>query len=518
MEDAFVSIPELIEKQANHCGHRTALVVDSVSITFDELNRSVDHTAAFLQSAGLGYGDCIAVCGRTSIEYIVAFLGGLRAGTAVTPLPSAATAITLKSMLVDSSAKCIFYDQTTKDLVHSAASQPVTDNVLFSEMENLLKQDHCHGDANPVRSYENVRIQPHWPFNIIYSSGTTGTPKGIVQSHAMRWNYFKRARSYGYHNTPTTLLSTPLYSNTTLIALFPTLAYGGTVILMPKFDAGKFLELAQQYSVTHTILVPVQYQRIMACKDFSRFDLSSFQTKQCTGSPFKPELKQKVLENWPGGLFEIYGMTEGGATFILAAHDHPDKLHTVGRLADGCEVKFMNDRDEEVPHGEIGEILGHSIGMMDQYLNRPEKTAGVEYFDDSGKRYIRSGDIGCMDEDGFLTLLGRKKEIIISGGFNIFPSDLEAVVSRHPRIKEVSVAGVPSEKWGETPVAFVVPVTAAEINSRDILNWTNPQLGKMQRLADAVVINDLPRNAVGKVLKNKLPDIYLEKNRSSNRL
>lgn len=288
--------------------------------------------------------------------------------------------------------------------------------------------------------------------------------------------------------------------------------------MMPRFDAGKFLELARQYRVTHTILVPVQYQRIMACNDFSRFDLSSFQTKQCTGSPFKPELKRKVLENWPGGLFEIYGMTEGGATFILAAHDHPDKLHTVGRLADGCEVKFINDRDEEVPPGEIGEILGHSIGMMDQYLNRPEKTAGVEYFDDSGKRFIRSGDIGCMDEDGFLTLLGRKKEIIISGGFNIYPDDLEAVLSRHPRIKEVSVAGVPSEKWGETPVAFVVPVTAAEVNSRDILNWTNPQLGKMQRLADAVVVNDLPRNAVGKVLKNKLPGIYLEKNRPSNRL
>lgn len=248
----------------------------------------------------------------------------------------------------------------------------------------------------------------------------------------------------------------------------------------------------------------------MACEDFSRFDLSSFQAKQSTGSPFKPELKQKVLEKWPGGLFEIYGTTEGGATFILAAHEHPDKLHTVGRLADGCEVKFINGRGEAVLPGEAGEIVGHSPGMMDQYLNQPEKTADAEYFDGSGKRYIRSGDIGCLDEDGFLILVDRTKDIIISGGFNIYPSDLEAVLCRHPHVREVAVAGVPSETWGETPVAFVVPVTAGEINSRDIINWANAKLGKMQRLADAVVIDGLPRSAIGKVLKKKLADIYLQ--------
>ena len=293
IEKSFVSIPELIERQSNRHGHRTALVVDTVSIRFDELNRLVDKTAASLQFAGLGYGDCIAICGQSSIEYIVTFLAGLRAGIVVAPLPSSASPEALKSMIVDSSAKFIFYDQTTKDLVHSATLEVIIHKVLFNEMESILEQGQRLWQAELIRSFKNVKIKPHWPFNIIYSSGTTGKPKGIVQSHAMRWNYFKRAKSYDYHNNPITLLSTPLYSNTTLISLFPTLAYGGTVILMPKFDARKFLELAQKYKVTHTILVPIQYQRIMACEEFSQFDLSSFQTKQCTGSPFKPGLKQK---------------------------------------------------------------------------------------------------------------------------------------------------------------------------------------------------------------------------------
>lgn len=513
LETTFISIPDLIESETKRHGHRTALIVDSVSLTFDALKRFVDKTAAALQCGGLGHGDCVAICAQSSIEYVVTFLAGLRAGIVVAPLPTSASPEALKSMIVDSSAQIIFYDRTCMDLVQSATLEIKIHKVLFEEKESILKEGHRyyrHWPAEPARPFDKVNIEPDWPFNIIYSSGTTGTPKGIVQSHAMRWNYVRRAKAYGYHNTPTTLLSTPLYSNTTLVSFFPTLAYGGTAILMPKFDAGKYLELAQEYKVTHTMLVPVQYQRIMACENFSRYDLSRFQTKQCTSSPFKPELKQKVLEKWPGGLFEAYGMTEGGATFILAAHEHPHKLHTVGLPVEGCEVRFINDQGEEVLPGEAGEIVGHSPGMMDKYLNQPEKTAEVEYYDDSGKRFIRSGDIGRLDEDGFLILLDRKKDMIISGGFNIYPSDLETVLIKHPQVKEVAVVGVPSEKWGETPVAFVVPVKVATITPQNIVDWTNLRLGKMQRLADAVIIDKLPRSVIGKVLKIELRATYLE--------
>src|SRR5690606_11178754 len=158
--------------------------------------------------------------------------------------------------------------------------------------------------------------------------GTTGAPKGIVQSHAMRWAHLGRR---GYSSDVILIVSTPLYSNTTLTALLPTLAHGGTAVLMKKFSCDGFLELAQEYRATHAMLVPVQYKRLMEWPAFDRYDLRSFRLKLCTSAPFPASLKAEVLRRWPGGLLEYYGMTEGGGACMLAAHDMPDKTDTGGR-------------------------------------------------------------------------------------------------------------------------------------------------------------------------------------------
>lgn len=294
------------------------------------------------------------------------------------------------------------------------------------------------------------------PFNIIYSSGTTGEPKGIVQSHGMRWAYATRAKRFGYGPDTMTLLSTPLYSNTTLVVFFPTLSFGGTVVLMPKFEAKRWLELAQQHRVTHAMLVPVQYERLLARAEFETTDLSSFRYKFCTSAPFRTEVKAEVLRRWPGGLVEFYGMTEGGGSCILEAHLHPDKLHTVGRPAPGHEIRLIDEEGREVAEGEAGEVVGRSPGMMTGYHGRPEATREAEWFDAHGARFIRTGDVGRFDTDGFLQLVDRRKDVIISGGFNIYPSDLEATLRGHADVADVAVVGVPSRQWGETPVAFVV--------------------------------------------------------------
>ena len=252
------------------------------------------------------------------------------------------------------------------------------------------------------------------------------------------------------------MLSTPLYSNTTLVCFNPTLAGGGTVVLMRKFDAHGFLELAQKHRATHAMLVPVQYRRIMALPDFDRFDLSSFVMKFSTSAPFSAAIKADVLKRWPGGLTEYYGMTEGGGSFILLAHEHPNKLHTVGQPGPEHEILLMDEEGKPVAQGEIGEIYGHSPTIMDGYLNQPGKTADTFWHDANGKRYVRTGDVGRFDEDGFLTLMDRKKDMIISGGFNIYPSDLEAVLAQHSDVVEAAVVAMPSDEWGETPVAFVV--------------------------------------------------------------
>jgi acyl-CoA synthetase (AMP-forming)/AMP-acid ligase II len=323
----------------------------------------------------------------------------------------------------------------------------------------------------------------------------------------MRWRHMQRGIANQVGPETTTLIATPLYSNTTLVAFFPALALGGTVVLMGKFDAGEYLELAERHRATHTMLVPVQYQRILAVPGFDRHDLSSFRIKLSTSAPFGADLKREVLDRWPGGLVEYYGTTEGGATCILAAHFHPDKLHTVGPPGPGVELRLIDEDGREVAKGEAGEVAGHSGAMMTGYHNQPEETAKVEWFDATGKRYIRTGDVGRFDEDGFLTLIDRRKDMIISGGFNVFPSDLEAVVRAHPAVADVVVVGMPSRRWGETPVAFVVP-KACGVEPGELLRWANERLGKVQRLAALEVVPDLPRNAIGKVLKRTLREAW----------
>ncbi|MGH8187976.1 MAG: class I adenylate-forming enzyme family protein, partial [Steroidobacteraceae bacterium] len=403
--------------------------------------------------------------------------------------------------LADCEAKLFFLDE--------AVAAGLADQSLRVKRVDISERARLDAWLAPVGSKPAVvAIDPAAPFNIIYSSGTTGAPKGIVQSHRMRWAHVRRATASGFDREAITICSTPVYSNTTLVSFFPTMAGGGRVVLMPKFDAAQFLALAQKHRATHAMLVPVQYQRIMDLPDFDRYDLGSFRMKLCTSAPFSAALKADILRRWPGGLIEYYGLTEGGGTCMLIAHEFPDKLHTVGQPASGHDVRLIDEHGQEVPRGQIGEVVGRSGAMMNGYFNQPEKTVEAEWRDREGNRYIRTGDVGRFDEQGFLTLLDRRKDMIISGGFNIYPSDLEAVLQQHEAVQEAAVIGVPSRKWGETPVAFVVVKHGAGESAEQIRAWVNGRVGRTQRLAELKVVASLPRSAIGKVLKRELREQF----------
>ena len=497
----FGAIADLVRQHAAQAPFRRALVQGTDSLSYAELDALIDRVAASLQRDGLQVGDAIAICAATSLRYAAVFLGALRAGVVVAPLAPGVTPVSLQAMVRDADAKILFLDASVRDTVGADTAQGLP-RIALDDSEVGL--GFAAWLAPPGTQPKAVAIAPDLPFNIIYSSGTTGEPKGIVQPHSMRWAYSQRAVSYGYGPDTVALLSTPLYSNTTLVVFFPTLTYGGTVVLMPKFDALGWLHLAEKERVTHTMLVPVQYQRLMARPEFERFDLRSFRYKFSTSAPFAAPLKADVLQRWPGGLVEFYGMTEGGGSCILEAHLHRDKLHTVGRPAPGHDIRLIDEDGQQLAPDQAGEVVGHSPSMMRGYHKRPEKTREAEWFDASGKRFIRTGDVGRFDAEGFLTLLDRRKDLIISGGFNIYPSDLEEVLSQHPAVLEVAVVGVPSEQWGETPVAFVVLQPAKQVAAPLLKEWTNAQLGKTQRLADLFLIEELPRSAIGKVLKREL--------------
>src|SRR6266542_4654183 len=466
----FGLITDLVRMHAERNPQRAALVEGERAVDYAEFDATLDRVAASLQRDGVKPGDAIAICAANSIEYALAFFGGLRAGAAVAPIPSLDIAGSLARMVADAQATHLFCDAAAAKTL-GAMREAIGACCIALDGSDA---------GRPFRSWlaeaqttaASADIGPDSAFNIIYSSGTTGVPKGIVQPHRMRWVQLQRGPMFGHGPQTVTLLSTPLHSNTTLVSFFPTLALGGTVVLMPKFDAAGYLALAERHRVTHTMLVPVQYSRIMALPDFARYDLSSFRLKFCTSAPFAAALKTEVLRRWPGGLVEYYGMTEGGGTCILVAHEHPSKLHTVGRPAPGHDIRVIDGAGRELPRGAIGEIVG------------------------------RFGD------DGFLTLLDRRKDMIISGGFNVYPSDLEAILLDHPDVAEVAVVGVPSEQWGESPVAFVVPRSGARVEPAALLAWANSRLSKVQRLVALELKDDLPRGAIGKVLKRELRESF----------
>jgi long-chain acyl-CoA synthetase len=502
-EDDFHTIAGLIGIYGEEKPDHLALIQDDRSLTYRQLNDQMDRVAAALQRDGVKNRDVIAICATGSIEYVVTFLGALRAGVAVSPLAPSSTAQSLAGMLDDCGASLFFNDAGVAKEMAAVMDQVKARRIALdgSDAGEAWAAWLAPQGAKP----EPVDIDPSQPFNIIYSSGTTGAPKGIVQPHKMRWMHVRRGL---YKGDSITLASTPLYSNTTLVSVFPTFAHGGTLVLMSKFDAGKFLHLAEKHRATHAMLVPVQYKRLMDHPDFDRFDLSSFQMKTCTSAPFSAALKADILARWPGGLVEYFGMTEGGGTCVLECHLFPDKLATVGRPSPGHDIRLIDEDGKEVAVGEIGEIVGHSASIMNAYHNQPGKTAEAEWISPDGKRFIRTGDVGRYDADGFMTLMDRKKDMIISGGFNIYPSDLESVVAQHPDVAEIAVVGVSSEAWGETPVGFVSLRPGATATADSIREWANARVGKTQRLADLQLVDALPRSHIGKILKRDLRDGY----------
>ncbi len=504
-------VVERVRAVAKRAPNHEAVVCGAERLTWAEFDLRINKVANLLIGLGVGHGDRVAILDKNSLPFAEVFMGALRAGACITPLSTMAAGEALHKMIVDSGAKVLLVSEAMRPLVDEFAVD--LDGLVPGGLIALDFAAEGWGAYEPLVAQSSID-DPMIPltfndrFDIIYSSGTTGTPKGILHDHKMRAVQMARIELSGYTNKTRTLLSTPLYSNTTIVAFLPTLVAGGTVVLMPKFDAREYVQIAEAERITHTMLVPVQYQRIMALPDLGRFDLSSMETKFSTSAPLRADLKRDVLARFPGGLIEYYGLTEGGGTCILPAHEHPDKLHTVGTPAPDVEIRLIDEEGREVPLGSVGEICGRSPAMMVGYFGREDLTEATLWRSPEGDVFFRTGDMGHFDEDGFLMLSDRIKDMIISGGLNIFANDLELMLLDDPDVDDAAVIGMPSEDWGETPLGVVVLAKGAARGVEQIKAAANARLGKSHRLAGVVAREDMPRSSIGKILKRELRDYY----------
>ena len=462
------------------------------------------QAAAAFQRHGILPGDRVAIVAAPSLAYVTLFFGGVAAGACLVPMPSKSGARTLERLLADCRPRILFVDAVAVETLADGKPDGAAMIALDHEAAGTIALDDFLAGAG---HFQEPQQSGDAPFNIIYSSGTTGMPKGIVHSSEMRFRQASRD-TFMLGADSVMLLATPLYSNTTLLPLLATVFHGGHTVLMPKFDVDAYLRASETVRATHTMLVPVQYQRIVAHPRFDDADLSAFVLKQCTGAPLPVEVKRVLITRWPGRFLEVYGLTEGGCTVILDAMAHPDKLATVGRPAPGTDIRIIDQHGNELPGGETGEIVGRSGMMMTGYYGRPEDTEALLWRDREGNVFFRSGDLGAFDQDGFLRIVGRNKDVVISGGFNIYASDLESVLLEHPAVREAAVIGIPSEAWGETPWGVAVLHDGRSAEADEIRSWANARLDRMQRLAGVEIRPALPRSDIGKILKQELRAAY----------
>lgn len=500
-------LPEIFSLHGKWRAHRPALIAGGDSWSWHEFNMNLNKVANGLLALNLGKGARVILLMSNGAAMVECLFGVMKSGLVSAPLNISVSNEALVNMICDSGASAIL---TTADLAHRI--EEISEHIPTQCYENRICAD---GRRDGWRTYEDWRnaqspdepeanIAPDDMLNIIYSSGTTGQPKGIVHTHKGRrdWAY-DLSIALRYHSASRFLVTIGLYSNISWVGMLCTLMAGGTLVINGKFNAKTLWPMLESQKITHLCMVPIMYQQLIDVEGHEGFDISRMDGMMSAGSPLHMHTRAAIFERFPCGITELYGLTEGVIT-TLDPEDAQGRMSSVGLPLMGTDLKILANDDQECTVGKSGEIVSRGRIVMPGYFNREATTQEAIYTDAQGRQWLRTGDIGYLDAEGYLYIVDRKKDMILSGGQNIYPQDIEAILITHTDIADTVVIGVKSSKWGETPMGLVVLKTDADESAESIRAWCNAKLGKQQRLAGIELISEIPRNPNGKSLKHEL--------------
>jgi acyl-CoA synthetase (AMP-forming)/AMP-acid ligase II len=506
-----VNIGGLLTDHARHRPERPAVVFDGYRLTYAQFNARVNRLANALLANGLTQGDKLAIVLPNCLEMLELYWAVAKTGLVIVPLSPLLGGRALAGLALDSDAKFVVADAGLAEVVAEMREHAplVQDAGWILTGEPLLPGFRPYAELvgdSPQSEPPLVEIGDEDPYNIIYSSGTTGAPKGIVHSHFVRSMYgVLFASSFRMRPESVVLHTGSIVFNGAFVTLMPWMYVGARYILHRQFDAEAVIETIHREHVTHIMVVPAQVVALLNSPSVSGEALSSLETICSLGAPLHLEHKQRLNELIPDRFYELYGLTEGFIT-VLDKIDYDRKPESVGVPVAFSEMKIVDENGEELPTGEVGEIIGRAPFLMSGYYKQPELTAEAVR-----EGWLYSGDLGYEDEHGFLYLVDRKKDLIISGGVNVYPRDIEEVVVQHPEVREVAVFGVPDEKWGETPVAAVALAPDSRLTEADLSDWISKHVSaRFQRVRKILFVDEFPRNVAGKVLKRVLRERFLE--------
>lgn len=476
--------------------------------SYAQLNARANQNCAALQGLGLVKGDRVALLAHNSHEFLESFFGPAKAGIVIMPLNCRLTANELAFILKDGGASAIVYDadfapvvQQIRDMGDSGSDIKhwigIGENSLSGALdyEDLLRSATVEEPPEKALGEDNLFI--------MYTSGTTGNPKGVVHTHnTVLWALLTMGNTADIHFNDKYLLLLPLFHVGALTPMIGTIYKGNSAVILRNFDPQRVWSLIEEERITTTLAVPAMLGFMLQVPDFQRFDWSSLRYITSGAAPL-PVATIRAYMDLGIEIHQVYGMTETcGPACMIGPDDAVHKIGSTGKSFFHTRVRIVDDAGRELPAGEAGEILVRGPHIMKEYWNRPDATAGTIV-----DGWLHTGDIAVQDEEGFVTIQDRAKDMIISGGENVYPAEIENVLLQHPSIADAAVIGQDSAKWGESPLAILVR-NGEELTEAEVLAHCESNLARFKLPKGAIFVDEIPRNPSGKILKRVLREQY----------
>ena len=505
-----MNVGKLLNITAGKYPARTAIVSQEGRSTYKALKERTDQLAGAMLNAGLKKGDRIAVLFFNCSYFVESYFAAVKIGLVVTPVNFRLTGPEIEYILNDAEPIMLFYGPEFEQTLDEIRERLVSVRHFISPQTNEFSksvgyEDFLTGGSADI-SIPAARVSENDPCQLMYTSGTTGRPKGATLTHRnILWNLFNTIWAREDQSGEKAIIVGPLYHTAALNNhLTIQIALGGTSIIMRKFEPQLLLQTIEKEKATIVSGAPALYNMLLQYPGAQKYDTRSI-TKCTSGSDKLPlEIKKQLLNFFPNikGIYDVYGLTEAspGIT-ILNAADSLRKDGSVGKILPFVDARIVDENKNDVPIGEVGELICRGPNVMQGYHRNPQATE-----ESLQNGWLFTGDLARMDDEGFLYIVDRKKEMIVSGGENIYPREIEEVVIKHPCVADVAVIGIPHPKWGETVKAFVVPGQGREIDEKEVISFCKKYLASYKKPTAVAFIPEIPRNPSGKALKRLLKE------------
>ncbi|GAB3053235.1 class I adenylate-forming enzyme family protein [Virgibacillus ainsalahensis] len=499
-----LSVANLLEKQVERYGDKELISDQKERLSYREFGDKVNRLAGGLLKLGIQKGDRIGVCLPNWHEMAVIFFASAKIGATVVPFNPMYRSQEIEYILKNSEPKALFISQTFKDNVGIDLAVSLVKDVISVRFNHEAIRTLDELDRNPPVENVDVSINVDEDlFCILYTSGTTGLPKGVMTSHRSIVHCANTvAKGMRCTEDDVFIVPAPLFHIFGITCNLATaIASGARIVLMEKFHPEKVLQLIEQEKVTIHQGVPTMFLKELEQENFSQYDLSTLRTGMVGAAPITPYQMKKIREEMGVNLCQSFGITETGSLTLTGYDDDEDIIcSTLGQPIDGVQIKIVDENREALVNGEVGEIAVQSVGTMKGYYKMPEQTNMV--LDE--RNFYYTGDLGKLDEKGNLHFIGRQKEMIIRGGFNIYPQEIEELLKKHPKISETAVVGLPDEVLGEVVFAAVHLKSGMQSDEEEMKDYITEHMAKYKVPKGIVFVDAFPVTASGKIQKAKL--------------